>query len=316
MLSCFWTNQQVSTSMMMPSPSVTLPGVPVGEWNAFNTQTAVGLFAYRQMQATNLLELPDYGGGDLDASQRQEALRFAVSLQKPLAALSLFLGVVALEDFIRDLATRLADTPSCLAKFPKLADLRAKPKNQTPDRMFKRLDTDPAGILDPEKINEAFKSAIAVEPVKVQDFWHLRDLALLRHTVAHHGGVIRQVDLPRFAHFMVVPGRVINPPPDFVKDELMYLFRLGREIERSIRSAIFGKFISAAGAGWSQNPPKEIEELIVLFAYFGHIESTQVAVGYSEVGSELRQRQEAEAVRIRTLLIQRCVADLTAEFGA
>lgn len=301
--------------MMMPSPSVPLPDVPVSEWSACNTQTAFGLFAYRQVQAINLLDLPDYGGGDLDASQRQEALRSAVSLQKPLAALSLFLGVVALEDFIRDLASRLADTPSCLVKFPKLADLRAKPKDQAPDKMFKRLDTDPAGILDPEKINETFKAAIAVEPVNVQDFWHLRDLALLRHTVAHHGGVIRQVDLPRFAHFIVVPGRVINPPPDFIKDELMYLFRLGREIERRIRSAIFGAFISASGAGWSQNPPKEIEELIELFAYFGHIESTQVAAGYSEAGSELRQRQETEAVRIRTLLFRKCIEDLIAEFG-
>lgn len=304
--------------MKIPTPSIPLPEVAIGEWSAFDTRTAVGLFAYRHSAAMSLLDLPDVGGGDIDAQGRRDALRNAVAFMKPLASVSLFLGVVALEDYIRDLAARLADTPACRSKFPEIASLRTQPIVRAHDQMFKRLDTDPAGIgtVDPDEINKAFKKALGVEPVPVEEAWHLRDLALLRHTVAHYGGVIRQVDLPRFGHFIVVPGRAINPPPDFVKDELTYLFRLGREIERRIKSAIFGAFISAAGAGWSQNPPKEIEELIELFGYFGHIESTQVAVGYSEAGSELRRRQESEAARIRTLLIQRCIGDLTAEFGA
>ena len=41
------------------------------------------------MQAMQLLELPDYGGGDLDAPQRKEALRSAVSFRKPMAMLAL-----------------------------------------------------------------------------------------------------------------------------------------------------------------------------------------------------------------------------------
>lgn len=261
------------------------------------------------------MELPDYGGGDLDAEQRMEALRSAVSLKKPLAALALFLGVVALEDFIRDLAARLADTPSCVAHFPGLSELRAKPVNQKPDKMFKRLDADPAVFLDPEEINRVFRKAIAVEPVPATEFWHLRDLVLLRHTVAHHGAVIRQVDLPRFAHFIVSPGRVINPPPDFVRAELAYLYKMGREIEKSVRSALFGKFITAYGAGWASNLSQDLVELIELFAFFGYIESTGVAVGYSEPGSDLRRRQEVEALRIRAILLQRCIADLTSEFG-
>jgi hypothetical protein len=308
-------NCMVAFDMTMPIPTIPLPEVHISEWNAINTRTASGLFVYRQMQAIGLLELPDYGGGDLDASQRKEALLEAVSFQKPLAALALFLGVVSLEDFIRDLATRLADNRSCVTKFPKLANLRAKSINRPPDKMFKRLDSDPAGILDPEAINEAFKIAIGVEPLPAAEFWHLRDLALLRHTVAHHAGVIRQVDLPRFAHFIVVPGRAINPPPDFVKAELLYLYKLGRDIEVSVRSAVFAGFIAAEGAGWSQHLSTEMVELIELFAFFGYLETAKVAVGYSEPGSIRRQQQEADALRIRTLLLQRCVATLTAEFG-
>ncbi len=303
--------------MSMPSPTVQLPEVPVSEWNAINTRTASGLFAYRQMQAINLLELPDYGGGDLDASQRREALRDAVSLQKPLAALALFLGVVALEDFLRDLASRLADTPSCLAHFPGLASLRARKVSKPPEKMFMRLDSDPAGVgvLDPERINEAFKLALGLEPIPAAEFWHLRDLALLRHTVAHHGAVIRKVDVPRFAHFIVAPGRVINPPPEFVTGELTYLYKLGRQIENGVRNAIFTSLIKAEGEGWSKNPSRDIVELIELFAFFGHLETTNVVVGYSKPGSELRLRQEAEALRIRTLLLQKCISDLISEFG-
>jgi hypothetical protein len=299
----------------MPIPTVPFPEVPLAEWNAFNTGTASGMFAYRQMQAINLLNLPDYGGGDLDEGQRKEALRWAVSLKRPLAALSLFLGVVALEDFIRDLATRLADTPSCQVIFPNLIDLRAKPVSRAPDKMFKRLDSDPAGILDPENINEAFKAAVGIEPVPAQEFWHLRDLALLRHTVAHHGGVIRQIDYPRFAHFIVAPGRVINPPLEFVKAELTYLYGLGRHIELRIRSGVFGRFLAAAGSGWSQNVPDEVVELIELFGFFGHFESTGVSMRYSEEGSELRNRQQAETDRIRNVILHKCIANLTSEFG-
>jgi hypothetical protein len=301
--------------MKMPTPTIPLPDVPIGEWNAIDTRTATGLFAYRHTQAIGLMEFPDVGYGDLDAAQRREALRMMVSHQKPLAALALFLGVVALEDFIRDLAARLADTPSCLANFPGLGNLRSQPVNQGSDKGWKRSDKDPVVFLDPEELNKIFKNAIAVEPVPATEFWHLRDLALIRHTVAHHGAVIRHVDVPRFAHFIVNPGRVINPPPEFIQAELKYLYKLGREIETNVRSAVFGQFVNAAGAGWSNNLPQEVVELIELFAYFGYLESTTVIVGYSEPGSDLRRRQEAEAIRIRAVLLQRCVADLKDEFG-
>ncbi|GAA4417304.1 hypothetical protein [Acidovorax lacteus] len=301
--------------MSLPTPTVQFPEAQVGEWTAIDTTTAPGLFAYRQTQAVALLELPDYGGGDLDAEQRREALRSAVSLHKPLAALSLFLGVVALEDLVRDLAARLADLPGLTQFFPELPKLRAQAVNRPADQAFKRLDTDPAGVLDPEEINGRFMKAMGVAPVPAGEYWHLRDLALLRHTVAHHAAVIRAVDVPRFAHFIILPGRVINPPPDFVRSELMYLYELGRTIEKAVQSAALSPIIQAAGAGWSMHPPKVLIELIELFGFFGFIETTTLPVGYSEPGSDLRQRQEAEANRIRDVLLQRCIAELVTVYG-
>jgi hypothetical protein len=301
--------------MTLPAPTITLPEAQLAEWSAIDTRTAPGLFAYRQIQAIGLLDLPDFGGGDLDAEQRRAALRNAITFHKPLAALSLFLGVVALEDFVRDLAARLADTASCVAHFPALANLRAQQINRQPAQIFKRLDTDPAGVLDPEEINSRFTQAMGITPVPAQGYWHLRDLALLRHTIAHHAGVIRQVDVPRFRHFIVTPGRLINPPAEFVRSELLYVYEIGRTIEKVVRSAIFSKVIAAAGAGWSSQPPPAVLELIEFFGFFGYIESTNVPVGYSELGSELRRRQEVEAQRIRAQLLGKCIADLTGEHG-
>ena len=301
---------------MLPDPQVVLPEAPVGEWSVIDTRTSSGLFAYRHVQAARLLDLPDFGGGDLDSEQRREALVTAVSLCKPLSALSLFLGVVALEDFVRDLIARMSEVPELLQWFPLLADFRSQPKARAPDQAFRRLDTDPAGAVDPEEINSVFQRSLGISPIPSAEYWHLRDLALLRHTVAHHGAVIRQVDVPRFRYFKVQPGRIINPPPAFIKAELHYLYRIGRDAEASVRDVVFRCALADAGAGWSKRNVKSITLLIEFFAYFGYIESTTVPVGYSEPGSQLRQQQEQESTRIRALLLERCVADLVSKYGA
>lgn len=304
------------TSILLPDPLVELPEAPVSEWSAIDTHTSSGLFAYRSMQAAGLLDLPDFGGGDLNAEQRREALLTAVSFHKPLAALSLFLGVVALEDFVRDLIARMADNPELIQWFPLLAGFRSQPKPRVPDQAFRRLDTDPAGVVDPEEINSVFQRALGVSPIPVHDYWHLRDLALLRHTVAHHAAVIRHVDAPRFRHFRVQPGRVINPPVAFVKAELQYLYRVGRDAEASVRDAVFRQAVADAGQGWSKVPDTRVVRLIELFAFFGYIESTIVPVGYSEPGTPLRQQQEREAARIRASLLARCIGELVSTYGS
>lgn len=300
---------------MLPDPQVPLPEAQIGEWSAIDTRTATGLFAYRSMQASGLLDLPDFGGGDLNPEQRREALVSVISFHKPLAALSLFLGVVALEDFVRDLVARMAENSEIAQLFPQLAEFRSQPKANAPDQAFRRLDTDPAGVIDPEKINAVFLKSLGVAPIPPHEYWHLRDLALLRHTVAHHAAVIRHVDLPRFRHFIVQPGRVINPPSAFVKAELLYLYQLGRTVEAAVRAVVFRDAIAAIGSGWSQAPDARIVQLIEFFAYFGYIESTTVPIGYSEPGSPLHQQQELESERIHAALLARCIAYLVPRYG-
>jgi hypothetical protein len=274
------------------------------------------LFAYRQFQALNLLDLPDFGGGDMTEAQRREALRTAVNLQKPLAALTLFLGVVALEDFIRDIGARMAENRILLRLFPKLQELRAQPIPRATGQTFRRLDTDPTGVIDPEEINTLFRRALDVEPSPPSEHAHLRDLILLRHTVAHHAAVIRAADVPRFQYFIVQANQLINPPVEFVRSELNYLYRVGTMIENSIRACVFKIALGQAGPGWSSQPPNEIVDLIEFFNFFGFLESTTLPVGPAPVGSDLRMRQELEAQRIRAALLERCIDELRATHGA
>jgi hypothetical protein len=298
-----------------PAPTVELPSTAIAEWFAIPTNTSTGLFVYRYTQAIDLLDLPDFGDGDLDQAQRKEALREAVAFKQPLTALALFLGVVALEDFVRDLIARMVDVPVLQVAFPNLAAIRSKPIGRSPEERFKRLDTDPAGFVDPEKVNELFQEALGVFPISPSEYWHIRDLALIRHTVAHHAATIRPIDVPRFCHFIVKAKTVINPPPDFVKSELHYLYKVGRQIEVSARNAVFAKILASEGPGWSISPSRTVIELIEFFAFFGYIESTNVPVGYSEPDSDLRRRQEVEAARVHRSLIEKCVDDLKALYG-
>lgn len=291
-------------------PLVPFPSVSIAEWVGFNRGSAIGLFLYRHLQARNILEFPDYGGGDLTLEQRREGLREAVYFQKPLTALSIFLGVVALEDFIRDFGGRLANESRIVVAFPGLVDLKAKVVQRAPQKAFKQLDRDPISFIDPEEINQAFFAAIGVAPIPIIEYQKLRDLAVIRHTVAHHGSVIRPIDVARFQYFIVHPNQTLNPPRDFVEETLKYLWTIGRALEVCVRDAIFAKLLPTFSNDWQQNPPNELIELIEFFDYFGFIESTNVTVGYSELGSELRLQQEVEQKRIKGVLIERCLNDL------
>jgi hypothetical protein len=191
----------------------------------------------------DLLEFPDYSGGDLDETQRRDALRHAVELQRPLSALVIFLNVVALEDFIRDFGVRLADHPDLTAYFPSISEFRMKPVKPKLDRPFARLDTDPIVFADPAEVNKQYKKCLGVEPFQPSEYAKLRDLALLRHTVAHHGAVIRKIDVERFQYYAVEPEHIINPPIDFVREICKYLYKIGRTFEGAVKDRIFSVII-------------------------------------------------------------------------
>jgi hypothetical protein len=257
-----------------------------------------------------LLNFPDYAGGDLDAAQRREALESAVAFHRPLSALVIFLNVVALEDFIRDFGARLADHPGLASYFPSVSGLRMTPTNPAPNRPFARLDRDPVPLVDPVDVNNLYQRCLGIQPFPASEHAQLRDLALLRHTVAHHGAVIRSVDVQRFQHFIVQPGHIINPPVAFVRDVCSYLYRIGRTFEESVKARIFSVVIPTLSPSWWEQRPPTLLDLIELFNYFGKLVTSNGPVGTPPPGTEMERQMREEGVRVREELIRLCIDEL------
>ncbi len=293
-------------------PKVPFPQVPIGEWSVLRTNTASGLFAYRQMQAENLLDLPDFGDGDLTSDQRREALRQYVVLKRPLTALTIFLGVVALEDFVRDIATRLADCLDNQPLFPMASQLR--PISLIPKHRFARPDKDAFPTFDPSKINQVFLRALGVEPIPHTEFPKLRDLSIIRHTVAHHAARVRVIDLDRFQYYNVVADQVLNPPPEFAKEVTGYLYKIGRHIEEALKQQIFGRLLPTLPIGWNRSTPQTLIKLIEEFNYFGHLLTVKGPVGYCSPDDPDYELRIQEAKEAKEELIRLCVDDLIKAF--
>ncbi len=222
------------------------------------------------------------GGGDLNERQRREALDRFVALHRPLTALSIFLAFVALEDFIRDLAGRLADLSALATYFPNISELA--PTIKPPTAPFKRFDKDAFPSFDAAALNAKFQRCVGVQPIPVADYARLRDLALVRHTVAHHGAIFRPIDVPRLQYYDIDANVLINPPVDFAKDTCRYLYDVGHNLELAIRKMAFAVVLKALGGGWEKAPI--VLELIELFDFFGHMLDEDTWTG-SPSGREL-----------------------------
>lgn len=269
--------------------------------------TAPGLFAYRHMQAEGLLHFPDFADGDMNAEQRREALEQMVNVHRPLAAVVLFLGVVGLEDFIRDIGARLADAPGLDLHFPSITDLRpVVTKSPAP---YARQDKDRAPLTDWPKVNALYQRVVSISPIPSTDLPILSDLALVRHTVAHHAALVRSIDAPRFQHWEVQANTLINPPVAFVREMLMLLYRTGRHFENAIADQAFAKVLEAQPPTWHESPPELVLTLIETFNWFGKLlteDRTPPMPGTSNYEQELRAQRAAN----RATLTQLCIDEL------
>jgi hypothetical protein len=259
------------------------------------------------MQASGLLQFPDLGGGDMNAEQRRDALTQFVGLQRPLAAVVLFLGVVALEDFIRDISARLGDVPGLDHHFPKIGLLRPSlKKNPKPHA---RLDEDPAPLSDWPKVNSLYQQAVGIEPIAISDIPKLHDLAIIRHTVAHHAALVRPIDVSRFQHWELHANTVINPPVDFVRQVSMFLYRTGRSFEECLSDRLFSEILSAQPPNWHERPSDLVLALIETFNWFGKIltdDEDVLLLGTMENENKLVERNTLNRQR----LTQLCIEDL------
>jgi hypothetical protein len=257
-----------------------------------------------------LLEFPDFAQGDLNAEQRREALDRAVLRQRPLAALGIFLNVVAFEDFIRDLGARLADIDGLSKYFPKIGDLRLIPRAADPSRPFARLDNDPVKFLDFDKVNSKYLNCLGIEPIPRPEFTRLYDLVLVRHTVAHHGALFRAVDVDRFQYYTVTPGRLINPPIAFVRDTCMYVYKIGRTFENAVRDRVLSHVLPHLDKSWSANPPQILLDMIEVFNYFGKLVTSRGPQRPISSDADYEDYLKEESERVRNELIGLCIDEL------
>lgn len=289
------------------------PTTPIAELTLMRPFTAPGLFAYRCEQARNLLYLPDVGGGDLNDDQPRNALENMVSLHRPLAAIALFLGVVALEDLIRDLGTRLVEVPDLRQYFPGVEKLRPTPiRNAGPNA---RPDKDPTSLSNWAKVNTLYQDAFNVSPFSDEDLPKLHDLALIRHTVAHHAAVVREVDVPRFKHWDVQRNEIINPPAQFVRELLQWLYRIGRSFETTVSEQLFRKVLADLGPTWTAAPPPLLVTLIETFNWFGKLVPPNQSPPLPWA-PDYEQQVVARNLEVRAQLIQECLHELKVKYRA
>lgn len=294
---------------------IPFPDVLVGEFTIFRPQTAPGLFVSRHLQALDLLAFPDLGDGDLDREARKEALEAFVGLRRPLGALVLFLHVVALEDYVRDLGARLSDVEALRRLLPAVLGLGPQAVALRSDRPFARLDKDPLPLSDHARVNELYHSILGVVPFPLADIPQLSDLALIRHTVAHHAARVRSIDVSRFQYWEMRPGQLVNPPVPYVRQLATFLYRTGANFERAVRLAVFRAILPQLPSSWVDEPPELVRELIELFNWFGLLPDDNGALdvppwdlGYEQA---MRDRQEAR----RRQLVERCVAQLVEDLA-
>jgi hypothetical protein len=302
----------MNTSKTESAPKIDFPTALVGEWTPFPVKTPLGLFDYRISQAQRLLEWPDQNGLEKVPDEERRRIKDGfLQLGHPITALGLFLGVVALEDFVRDLLHQLRQDDLVSSNFLEL-------QNQDIEKSFKHLR--------PKCWNKDFLRIMGFKPVPTKEISHVADLVRLRNAIAHYGSLTPEAYRDKFKYWDVKIGQPINPPASFVRTELNYIFHLGQKIHEETRRIVFRRIIEKMGCGWSRNPSPDILRLIELFCFFGFLEKARGPVGsppkdpnfldpLKQDFPELLEQAEASNKDMLHRLQSRCIDRLIAEFG-
>lgn len=292
---------------------IDLPYAPVSEISPLRLDAALGRYYWRYMATGDLLSFPDLGGGDLSDAQRREALGRFVVLRRPLTALVLFWSVVSFEDFIRDFGTGLSKVTGITSCYPRVSDLSVAPRKKAPASNLMRPDEDAFSYLNLGQLNHNYQNVLGIQVVEPGHESRLTDLAILRHTVAHHGAVVRPVDEPRFTYYKVQPERVINPPPEFVRETATFLYEIIRQFVGRVKAEVFSRMVAPLGPIDPAKPPRHVVELIEVFDYFGKLPDARPLIspevltqGPEAIAEYLLREQRA----IREEILRACLSDL------
>ena len=212
----------------------------------------------------------------------------------------------------RDLGARLAECPEIIDLFEHATQLRpVQVKNPKP---FARLDRDPVALTDFDAVNDRFEKVFGVRPIPETCLPPLYDLAIMRHTVAHHAARVRDVDRDRFRYWSVRAGRPINPPVAYLKKLQMFLYQVGRSFDVAIRNAIFSRSLSRHGSFGLQRAG--LVHLIEVFDYFGHLLTQEPGdILPQPWATDYDQQLEAADRTAHQRLLALCFTDLNASFG-
>ena len=306
----------MNTARGEPEEKIDFPAQLSGETIPFHVTSPLGLFGYRISQAIQLLEWPEFNG--LEAVSQEERKRIKddfLQLRHPITALALFLGVVALEDFGRDLLQQLRGDDFVVNNFREFQNLTPKDI----EHEFKHLCS--------KNWNRNFSRVFGFKPILAQEFSHIRDLVTLRNAIAHYGSLTPEKYRNRFKYWDVKIGHPINPPASFVRAELDYIFHRGQKIHEETRRVVFQKIIEKIGCGWSKDRNSDILRLIALFGFFGYEEEAKGPTGLPPMDPNLQDLlkqdfpdllEQAQLGRKAILrrLQSRCIDKLVAEFGA
>ena len=290
----------------MPVP---FPHVSVTTAVPFLADSPHGMFAWRQFAKENLLRFPDPCDGDLTTEQRPDALERFVEIQQPHTALALFWIVMSLEDLLRETGTRLNQIPVVVNTFKGVNRLAPKPvRNPRPGR---RPDDDQP-YLSFSEMNKRYQKSFKIDAVYPTLVDQLADLALIRHTIAHHGAIVRAIDVPRFRHYQFQGGEIINPPVSFVRDIGTLVYSVGSDYLATLRQRIFDVIVRPLMPIDPNAPPQMVVDLIEAFSYFGKRPPRAPVPGGAPPRTEaqIQQQQQLAEQQARQALLLQCLAQL------
>lgn len=246
-------------------PRVKLPTIKFNRFPPLDRYQPKQMFGLRILKSLSLLQLPDVGDGTLDFEQRQKWLAQIVE-HTALPALTLFQGVVALEDYIRELSNGLGAFSEDLNKIKgifQIENLSENLKVGTPDEIWESREQLKA-MLKPNKVNKRFKDSIGIEPLSSDN--RLKDLIILRHIIAHNASNLRKIDVERFQYYEAEENHIFTPTTQFTRENLNYLTKVVREFQEAIWNRIL-KLLKDSHSKEEFENSLLVKNVITLFEY-------------------------------------------------
>jgi hypothetical protein len=147
-----------------------------------------------------------------------------------------FQGVVALEDYIREIGNGLGqiETLDTIGGVNHIKSLKVKINEKTEDPFLSREKQGP--FLNPNKLNTNYKNTLGIEPITKDN--RLKDLIILRHIVAHNASYLRQIDVKRFQYYRAEANHIFKPNEQFARETLGYLGKVVSGFQKTVLDRI------------------------------------------------------------------------------